>query len=166
MENRTRNIVIIGSLVTLLGGVGLYVWRQYSLLKSIKVGFGKIRFNKINQNELDVDLSLQITNPSDQSFVIDGYDLNIYLGDMVIANVKNSVANIKLNSMGVPSILPIRIVAIPKQIFSRERLPLLVKFIGNPMGGWLRIKGTLSVRHQLVYLKDYPLDMVLEKATK
>lgn len=161
MENRTRNILIIGSLVTLVGGIGLYLWRQYYLLTSIAVSLGSIRLNKLSLSELDIDLALKVTNSSDQSFVIDGYDLNVYLGDTFIANVKSNLANVKLNAKGIPSILPLKIVANPKQIFTKDTLPLWIKFGTDPMGGSMSVKGTLSIRHPLLYLKDYELDYVV-----
>ena len=158
MSVTTKQGIIITGAVGILGGLSLYLWRQYTLLKSIGVKLAGVKFHKISLEDLSLTLDVKLTNLSDQRFVLEKYDLNVYIGNVFIANVKNNVNNVVLKAGGIPSILPVHITTNPKKAFGKGNAPTLVRFISNIGGGLLNIKGTVSVRHPLLYLQDFPVD--------
>ena len=149
---------VIAGAIGILGGLSIYLWRQYSLLKSITVGMAGIKFHTLSLQNISLQLGLKLTNPSGQKFTVDGYDLNIYVGDVFLANAKSAATNVVLQADNLPSLLPIDISLNPKKAINATTLPILLKFISNVGGGLLRIKGSVSIRHSLLYLQGFPVD--------
>ena len=155
--NSKQGFIIAGA-IGILSGISIYLWRQYSLLKSITVGIAGIKFHTLSLQNISLELNLKLTNPSGQVFTIDGYDLNVFVGDIFLANAKSAATNVVLQGDSIPSLLPIDISLNPKKTVNVNNFPILLKFISNIGGGLLRIEGKVSVRHPLLYLQNFPVD--------
>jgi LEA14-like dessication related protein len=149
---------ILAGAIGILGGISIYLWRQYSLLQSIAVGIVGVKFGTLSLTKISLQLTLKLSNPSSQNFIIDGYDLNIFVGDVFLANAKSVTTNVLLKSNNVPSLLPIDVSLNPKETINLSNFPVLLKFFSNIGGGLLKIKGKVYIRHSLFYLQDFPVD--------
>lgn len=155
--NSKQGFIIAGA-IGILSGISIYLWRQYSLLNSITVGIAGVKFYTLSLKNISLQLTLKLINPSNQKFIIDSYDLNIFVGDVFLANAKSAATNVTLQSDSVPSLLPINLSLNPKETVNINNFPILLKFISDTGGGLLRIEGKVSLRHPLLYLQDFPVD--------
>lgn len=82
--------IIIWSLVTALGLVGIYAGMGVRKLMSVGYNIIKYKITKFALDSISLDLTLKICNPSFMKVDISGYNIDIYLNNKPVSNIKST----------------------------------------------------------------------------
>ena len=145
----------IGSL-----GIGAYFYyrRQLELLEKIEYKVSGIEILQVAPLKLQIQTTL--TNQSEFTFTIRGYDFDIYINDKKVAEVKNAKLDQKIKGLGGQS----NINFITE--VNKEELGIGTGGLGSLLSGVLdnlgqtdiRFKGNISVKRGLIEFSNYPVD--------
>jgi len=150
----------IGSL-----GVGAYFYyrRQLELLKKIDYKVSDI--NIIEMSPLKLGIKTILTNNSEFTFTIKGYDFDIFINGENVAKVQNAKLNQKIKGLGGQSQIDfVTQVSSGIGIGSGGLKGLLSGILENLGDTNIQFKGNISVKRGLIEFSNYPVDFSLKLA--
>lgn len=157
-----KKIYLIGGIIvlatTIIGG---YFWikRQADLLLDFCYTISSFRFSSINTNGISFSLILNIVNQSDIDINIKGYNFNVYLNDIKLANIISSQSQIWAKRSTSPIAVNINVKWNDLSINIGKITELVRYYITNKSKLLLKIDGKLSAEAFKISIKDYPFDM-------
>lgn len=154
-----RNIAI-GGILTLIVGIGIYVYRQYDhLVKAGKKLIGA-KVHNLSLSGVNATVYVEIDNKGDLSVDVIGQDYNIYVNDKFVSNVKVK-DDIRINSNG-KSILPLTINFNPQTVLMAG-LVNLTSILSDKSKIIISVKGSLSIKTGVLSVKNFGfnVDMTL-----
>lgn len=90
MEIKNKKWLYIGAGVLGLGALAYY---QYTKLMDFKLGLKSARVNKIGAGGIDLDLFFNFTNKSAVKVDVISQSYDVYLNDIFVSTLSNSLAN-------------------------------------------------------------------------
>ena len=163
MDNKIKIALGVSGIGLIL--FGLYVYFKNNALKLIEMSyrFQNFKVDKFTLTESQVSSEIVLTNPSDLSFTITGYDINVQFENYDIATLQRSNANIPINATESTTI-PFTIQFDPRQVGS-NLYPLFVDvFINKTSSKRFKVRylGSISLKYGLLGFKNVPVDYTYE----
>ena len=152
---------IIVGLAVALTAISLKVYANLKKAMDYCVRVSKIQVNRFSNSAIDIILTARYLNRSTLEATITGYNLDIFLNDKKLANVKQS-QSIKIAKAGVSEFgVPVSID--PRQKFTlAEIATLIANYMTNAGKDRIKIRaaGTISVKAYGVNVaKDKEIDL-------
>jgi LEA14-like dessication related protein len=152
--------IIVGVVVTLTA-IALKVYANVKLAAEYCYRVSKVQVNRFSNSAIDIVLTVRFLNKSTLEATITGYNLDIFLNDKKLANVKQ-IQSIKIAKAGVSQFdVPVSID--PRQKFTlAEIATLIANYMTNAGKERIKIRaaGTISVQAYGVKLaKDKEIDL-------
>lgn len=82
--------IVVWSLVTAFGLLGIYAGLGIRKLMSVGYKIIKFQIKRFNLDSISIDLTLKICNPSVLAVDITGYNIDVYLNNKPVSNIKSS----------------------------------------------------------------------------
>jgi LEA14-like dessication related protein len=149
---------LLGGLGLAVGGYAYYLKKQADKLSNLEYRFQNIKFDNIGLSNVKIRADIVINNPSNVTFTINGYDINILFKGQKIANVKKSNIRTTLVPNGVAT-LPIEVQLDPLSV-TQNLLSVLLSNItlGQEQPSGIRYVGKISGRFGLIGFKNVDVD--------
>jgi len=148
-----KSFFLLG-LGSLVAGAWLYYRRQLELLENIK--YKVVGVNIQSFAPLTLDISTELTNESEITFTLMGYEIDIFVNGEKVANVKNSNLNEKLKGFGDKSVINFTTTFRGKNEGGLKGI--LSGVLDNIADTDLQIKGKISVKRGFFEYTNYPVD--------
>ena len=151
------------------GIVGLAVWYFYYLkrnamkLMDMTYRFQNFKLKIATLTNVEVEAEVVLTNPSQLSFTITGYDITVQFQGVNVANLKRDDSNIFVASNSSITI-PFNVQFDPRKVGS-SLLPLFLDVFVNKTSDQklkLRYLGTISAKYGIVGISNIPIDYTYE----
>ena len=148
-----KSLFIIG-VGTLILGAYLYYRKQLEILLNFTYKIKKVEID--NFSPLTLSITTEITNDSEISFFIIGYDIDVFVNGEYVALVKNSTLNQKLDGFGSKSQINFSTIISPKQSGVGSVLSSVLTDLYKTK---IEFKGKVSVKKGLFTYANYPVDI-------
>jgi len=151
------------------GIIGLALWYfKYLKTNAMKLmdmtyRFQNFKMKNASLNNVEVEAEVVLTNPSQLSFTITGYDINVQFQGVNVANLKRDNTNIPIDSNSSIAI-PFNVKFDPRQVGS-SLLPLFLDVFVNKTSEQkfkLRYLGTISAKYGIIGITNIPIDYTYE----
>ena len=151
------------------GIVGLAVWYFYYLkrnamkLMDMTYRFQNFKLKIATLTNVEVEAEVVLTNPSQLSFTITGYDITVQFQGVNVANLKRDDSSIPVASNSSVTI-PFNVQFDPRKVGS-SLLPLFLDVFVNKTSDQklkLRYLGTISAKYGIVGISNIPIDYTYE----
>ena len=160
MDNRVKIALAVGGLIAVGIGVYSYLKRNAMKLMEMTYRFQNFKIKTATLSNIEVGAEVVLTNPSKLSFTITGYDINVQVQGVNVANLKRDNSNIPIPSNSSITI-PFDAKFNPSQVGS-TLLPLFLDVFINNKGVAEKLKmryiGTLSAKYGVVGITNIPID--------
>jgi LEA14-like dessication related protein len=163
MENKGKTALLVAGGVAILVGLFYYLKINAMKLLDMTYRFQKIQLKRVSLTNVEVGAEVVLTNPSQLSFTITGYDINVQFQGVNVANLKRSDSNVPIGSNSSVTI-PLDIQFDPRQTFL-ALLPLFVDaYINNSTTEKkaIRYVGTISAKYGILGITNIPIDYTYE----
>jgi LEA14-like dessication related protein len=149
---------LIGGLGLAIGGYVYYLKKQADKLMALQYRFQKIKFVNVGLSNVKVRAEIVLNNPSDVSFTINDYNIDIIFKGTKIANVQKSNLNTTLAPNGVAT-LPFEMQLDPLSV-TENLLSVLLSAVtlGTEAPQGVRYVGKISGRFGLIGFKNIDVD--------
>ena len=163
MDKKVK-ILLVGA-----GIVGLAYWYfQYLKKNAMKLmdmtyRFQNFKIKNASLTNVEVDSEVVLTNPSQLSFTITGYDINVQFQGVNVANLKRDDSNIFVAS-NTSITIPFGVKFDPRKVGS-SLLPLFLDVFVNKTSDTkfkLRYLGTISAKYGFIGISNIPIDYTYE----
>lgn len=163
MENKGKTALVVAGGVAILVGLFYYLKINAMKLLDMTYRFQKIKLKNASLSNVEIEAEVVLTNPSQLSFTITGYDINVQFQGVNVANLKRSDSSVPIASNSSVTI-PLDIQFDPRQV-GLALLPLFVDaFINNTRSDKkaLRYVGTISAKYGILGITNIPIDYTYE----
>jgi LEA14-like dessication related protein len=163
MDKKVKIALAVAGLVAV--GVGFFVYLKKNAMKLMDMTyrFQNFKLRTATLTKVDVGAEVVLTNPSQLSFSITGYDINVQFQGVNVANLKRDNANIPIGANSSITI-PFDVEFDPRAVGSTI-LPLFLDVFVNNTGNQkfkLRYLGTISAKYGIVGISNIPIDYTYE----
>jgi len=149
---------LIGGLGLAIGGYVYYLKKQADKLMALQYRFQKIKFVNVGLTNVKVRAEIVLNNPSDVSFTINDYNIDIIFKGTKIANVQKSNLNTTLAPNGVAT-LPFEMQLDPLSVTENLLSVLLSSLtLGDQQPKGVRFVGKISGKFGLIGFKNIDVD--------
>jgi LEA14-like dessication related protein len=149
---------LIGGLGLAIGGYVYYLKKQADKLMALQYRFQKIKFVNVGLSNVKVRAEIVLNNPSDVSFTINDYNIDIIFKGTKIANVQKSNLNTTLAPNGVAT-LPFEMQLDPLSVTENLLSVLLSSLtLGDQQPKGVRFVGKISGKFGLIGFKNIDVD--------
>jgi LEA14-like dessication related protein len=149
---------LIGGLGLAIGGYLYYIKKQAEKLTALQYRFQKIKFVNVGLSNVKVRAEIVLNNPSDVSFTINDYNIDIIFKGTKIANVQKSNLNTTLAPNGVAT-LPFEMQLDPLSVTENLLSVLLSSLtLGDQQPKGVRFVGKISGKFGLIGFKNIDVD--------
>lgn len=148
---------IIAGLAGIAFGIYSLYRRQWYLFWQYCYKIFKIEPKKFTKDSIEFDVTLKILNRSNFAMDIRSYDLNLYLNDHFITNIKSDTLNtLQPNAV---SYIKASINIKPADVLQVDFLVnLLAYYLTDQSKIILSVKGTMSAKANFIGLKKLPIE--------
>lgn len=163
MDNKGKIALAIAGGVAVLIGVFLYFKKNAMKLMEMTYRFQNFKLKRATLTNVEVTSEVVLTNPSQLSFTITGYDVNVQFQGVNVVNLKRSDSSISVPSNSSVTI-PFDVQFDPRQVGS-SLLPLFLDVFVNKTSSEklkLRYLGTISAKYGAVGISNIPIDYTYE----
>jgi LEA14-like dessication related protein len=150
-----RKVFVLVGLGGLAFGIYKYYLTQLQILELWDYRLLGGRVKKASFSELIIQLDVEITNDADITLTITDYYFDIYLNNVLVANVRNASVNQILNKNGGKSLFQIDVKIDPRKVFNLDLLSSLTTSIKESD---LRMVGYFGIKKGLLKFKNIPYD--------
>lgn len=163
MDKKVK-IALVGA-----GVLGLAIWYFYYLknnamkLMDMTYRFQNFKLKNASLTNVEVEAEVVLTNPSQLSFTVTGYDINVQFQGVNVANLKRDDSNIPIGSNSSVAI-PFNVKFDPRKVGS-TLLPLFLDVFVNKTDETkfkLRYLGTISAKYGVIGISNIPIDYTYE----
>lgn len=163
MERKTKIAIFVGAILAVGTGIFFYMKSNLSKLIDMTYRFQNFKLNKTTITDVQASAEVVLTNPSDLSFTITGYDVNVEFQGYNVANIKRSDANIPISSNQSVTI-PFDVQFDPRKVGANLYPLFLDVFINKTKADKFKVHytGTISVRYGAIGFKNIPIDYSYE----
>ena len=163
MDKKVKIALAVGALVAV--GIGIYSYLKKNAMKLMEMTyrFQNFKLKKATLNNVEVTSEVVLTNPSQLSFTITGYDVNVQFQGVNVVRMQRSDSSIVVPSNSSVTI-PFDVQFDPRQVGS-SLLPLFLDVFVNKTSSEklkLRYIGTISAKYGVVGISDIPIDYTYE----
>jgi hypothetical protein len=162
--NKTSKVALILSGLGLVG-YGLYVYFKNNALKLIEMTyrFQNLKVNKFTISDAEVSAEVVLTNPSDLSFKITGYDINVQFEGYDVARLQRSNTNIPIDARESTTI-PFIVQFDPRQVGTNLYPLFLDVFVNKTSSKRFKVRyvGSISLKYGFLGFKNVPIDYTYE----
>ena len=149
---------LIGGLGLAIGGYVYYLKKQADKLMALQYRFQKIKFVNVGLTNVKVRAEIVLNNPSDVSFTINDYNIDIIFKGTKVANVQKSNLNTTLAPNGVAT-LPFEMQLDPLSVTENLLSVLLSSLtLGDQQPKGVRFVGKISGKFGLIGFKNIDVD--------
>jgi LEA14-like dessication related protein len=155
-------LAIVGGIAVLIGAF-YYLKKNAMKLMDMTYRFQNFKLKKATLTNVEVTSEVVLTNPSELSFTITGYDVNVQFQGVNVVNLKRGDSNILVPSNSSVTI-PFDVQFDPRQV-GASLLPLFLDvFINKTSGEKLKLRyiGTISARYGALGISNIPIDYTYE----
>lgn len=161
--DKRKNIIGLGiatSIILLIAGVGYYVFANVSNALNYCYRIVGFKVKNISSKSIDFALNLAFYNPSELSANIESYDLQVFVNDIKLANIRQNVAKtIKPNNITYVDI-PVSIV--PSEMGDNlflKALGVISKYTSDRSGVVITISGNYTVKVGFIRFSNRPISI-------
>ena len=163
MDKKVKIALAVGALVAV--GIGIYSYLKKNAMKLMEMTyrFQNFKLKKATLNNVEVTSEVVLTNPSQLSFTITGYDVNVQFQGVNVVRMQRSDSSIVVPSNSSVTI-PFDVQFDPRQVGS-SLLPLFLDVFVNKTSSEklkLRYIGTISAKYGVVGISNIPIDYTYE----
>jgi len=153
-----RKLLFIFGLGSLVLGSYYYYRKQLKLLADIS--FKVVGVKIVEYSPFKLQINTEITNNSEISFTISGYDIDVIVNGKEIGQVKNSSLNQKLEGFGGKSQINFFTTFNPQEtgLLSGGLSSILSNVLDTLGDTTIKLKGRVSVKRGLFVYSNYPID--------
>jgi len=149
---------LIGGLGLAIGGYVYYLKKQADKLMALQYRFQKIKFVNVGLSNVKVRAEIVINNPTDVTFTINDYNIDIIFKGTKVANVQKSNLNTTLAPNGVAT-LPFEMQLDPVSVAQNLLSVLLSSLtLGDQQPKGVRFVGKISGKFGLIGFKNIDID--------
>ena len=163
MEKKTKiTLAVVGGIAVLLG-VFYYLKKNAMKLMEMTYRFQNFKLKRATLTNVEVTSEVVLTNPSQLSFTITGYDVNVQFQGVNVVRLQRSDSNIPIPSNSSATI-PFDVQFDPRQV-GASLLPLFLDVFVNKTSSEklkLRYVGTISAKYGVVGISNIPIDYTYE----
>jgi LEA14-like dessication related protein len=163
MEKKTKiTLAVVGGMAVLLG-VFYYLKKNAMKLMDMTYRFQNFKLKRATLTNVEVTSEVVLTNPSELSFTITGYDVNVQFQGVNVVRLQRSDSNIPIPSNSSVTI-PFDVQFDPRQV-GASLLPLFLDVFVNKTSDTkfkLRYIGTISAKYGVVGISNIPIDYTYE----
>jgi LEA14-like dessication related protein len=155
-------LAVVGG-VAILVGIFYYLKKNAMKLMDMTYRFQNFKIKSASLSNVEVGAEVVLTNPSQLSFTITGYDINVQFQGVNVANLKRNDSNIPIGSNSSVTI-PFDVKFDPRQV-GASLLPLFLDvFIKKTSDEKLKLRyiGTISARYGALGISNIPIDYTYE----
>jgi len=160
MNKTARNILIVGSILLFFGSIGFYVYSNVKMSMKFCYKISGLKITSITSEKIDITLQTKIKNRSDFSVKLKSYKFNIWINEILVATVNQSltqtIQNLAVSTLNIP--VSIEISKLGKLKFKQIHTLALLMFT-QPDKFIVRTEGVVSGEVQGVTVKDFPIDI-------
>ena len=163
MENKGKIALAVAGGVAILVGVFYYLKTNALKLMDMTYRFQNFKVKNASLSNVEVEAEVVLTNPSQLSFTITGYDINVQFQGVNVANLKRNDSNIPIGSNSSITI-PFDVKFDPRQVGS-SLLPLFLDvFVNNTNSQKFKLRyiGTISAKYGVLGISNIPIDYTYE----
>ena len=157
MKNKIKIQTAVGVVIGTLIGFGIYAYKQKKLLEALCYEISAVKFLGSKDGVSNFGIMIKFSNYSDLTINVNGYKINAYVDDTLLAVSEMSGQSYQL---------------LPKSssVISFEAKTKTAQTIGDLLGRTIdgllsqsesrfKIIGTLDVKAGWIRVKDYPIDL-------
>jgi len=163
MEKKTKiTLAVVGGIAVLLG-VFYYLKKNAMKLMEMTYRFQNFKLKRATLTNVEVTSEVVLTNPSELSFTITGYDVNVQFQGVNVVRLQRSDSNIPIPSNSSVTI-PFDVQFDPRKV-GASLLPLFLDVFVNKTSDTkfkLRYIGTISAKYGVVGISNIPIDYTYE----
>jgi len=163
MEKKTKiTLAVVGGIAVLLG-VFYYLKKNAMKLMDMTYRFQNFKLKRATLTNVEVTSEVVLTNPSELSFTITGYDVNVQFQGVNVVRLQRSDSNIPIPSNSSVTI-PFDVQFDPRKV-GASLLPLFLDVFVNKTSDTkfkLRYIGTISAKYGVVGISNIPIDYTYE----
>jgi len=160
MDKKVKIALAVGGLIAVGIGIFSYLKRNAMKLMEMTYRFQNFKIKTATLSNVEVGAEVVLTNPSQLSFTITGYDINVQVQGINVAHLKRDNSNIPISSNSSVTI-PFDAKFNPSQVGS-TLLPLFLDVFVNNKAGSEKLKmryiGTISAKYGVVGVTNIPID--------
>ena len=158
-----RRLLFLVGLGTLGLGVYKFYLRQISILEEFDWSIANIKIGSILPN-IKVFMTFNITNNSELTATIEGYDVDVLVNGNKISTIKNMDISKKLKGFGGKTgfNLVVDIKYSDLGIGTGGFNKLLSGVLNDTKNSTLRLKGYVDIKRSFISLPKYPVDVVFK----
>ena len=163
MDRKGKITLAIAGGIAVLIGVVYFLKHNAMKLMEMTYRFQNFKIKRATLSNVEVTSEVVLTNPSQLSFTITGYDVNVQFQGVNVVNLKRSDSNISVPSNSSVTI-PFDVQFDPRQVGS-SLLPLFLDVFINKTSNEkfkLRYIGTISAKYGVVGISNIPIDYTYE----
>ena len=163
MDKKGKIALAVAGGVAILVGFFYYLKNNAMKLMDMTYRFQNFKMKTASLSNVEVGAEVVLTNPSELSFTITGYDINVQFQGVNVANLKRSDSNIPIASNSSITI-PFDVKFDPRQVGS-SLLPLFLDVFVNKSSSEkmkLRYLGTISAKYGVLGISNIPIDYTYE----
>jgi LEA14-like dessication related protein len=163
MEKKTKiTLAVVGGVAVLLG-VFYYLKKNAMKLMDMTYRFQNFKLKRASLTNVEVTSEVVLTNPSQLSFTITGYDINVQFQGVNVVRLQRSDSNIPIPSNSSVTI-PFDVQFDPRQV-GASLLPLFLDVFVNKVSSEkfkLRYIGTISAKYGVLGISNISIDYTYE----
>jgi LEA14-like dessication related protein len=163
MDKKVKITLAIAGGVAVLLGVFYYFKKNAMKLMEMTYRFQNFKLKRATLSNVEVTSEVVLTNPSELSFTITGYDVNVQFQGVNVVRLQKSDSNIPIPSNSSVTI-PFDVQFDPRQV-GASLLPLFLDVFVNKTSSEklkLRYIGTISAKYGVVGISNIPIEYVYE----
>ncbi len=160
MNKKVLNIAIITSVVLVFVGIGCYVYTNIKSALNYCYKVVNFSISNINKDGISLKVRLALLNNSEISATIEGYNFGVWINDIKIATIKESIK--KQISPKVINYIDIPVTINPKEFGSglyEKVLNVLSTYLLNKDKVIVKVEGSFSANVVLWSVRDYPISI-------
>jgi len=163
MDKKGKIAFAVAGGVAILVGFFYYLKINAVKLMDMTYRFQNFKLKNASLTNVEVEAEVVLTNPSQLSFTISGYDVSVQFQGVNVANINRSNANIPIASNSSVKI-PFDVQFDPRKVGS-SLLPLFLDVFLNKTSNeklLLRYVGTISAKFGVLGISNIPIDYTYE----
>ena len=163
MDNKGKIALAVAGGVAILVGFFYYLKNNAMKLMDMTYRFQNFKIKTASLSNVEVGAEVVLTNPSQLSFTITGYDINVQFQGVNVANLNRSDSSIPIASNSSVTI-PFEVKFDPRQV-GTSLLPLFLDVFVNKTSSEkmkLRYLGTISAKYGVLGISNIPIDYTYE----
>ena len=148
---------IVASVAAIGYGIYLFYKRQVALALQYCYKLHGIKIFHVRKDSINFEIGVKIQNRSNVTVTMNGYDLDVYMNEKKIANVKSDKRFIIAQS-GISEVA-FEVDFDPSKIFdAKYLLTILAYWLTDQSRIVLRVTGTLNLSMDFIRMKDFKFD--------